>query len=68
MASMLSKLELGYIERLTRQELVRDVRDHAADLPADLREGLEEQSLNRLQLVLLVARLVHSLRHLQSRG
>jgi hypothetical protein len=68
MASILSKLELGYIERLTRQELFREIRDHAADLPADLRESLEHQSLNRLQLVLLVARLVHSLRYLQSRG
>ena len=68
MASILSKLELGYIERLTRQELVREIHEHVADLPADLREGLEHQSLNRLQIVLLVARLVHSLRYLQGRG
>ena len=68
MASILSKLDLGYIERLTRQELVGDIRDHAADLPADLREGLENHSLSRLQLILLVARLVHNLRYLESSG
>ena len=68
MASILSKLELGDIERLTRQELVWAIRERTADVPVDLLEGLEDQSLNCLQLVLLVARLIHSLRYVRSRG
>jgi hypothetical protein len=65
MVSILSQLELCSIDRMTRQELVDAVRARADDIPVDLVGKLEEQPLHRLQLLLLVGRLIRVLRHLR---
>jgi hypothetical protein len=49
------------------QELIQAVRARAEDLPVDLMVRLEEQSIERLQLMLLAGRLIHVLRRLGSR-
>jgi hypothetical protein len=67
MVSVLAKVEMFCIERLTDQELIQAVRARAEDLPVDLMVRLEEQSIERLQLMLLAGRLIHVLRRLGSR-
>jgi hypothetical protein len=68
MISTLSELELSYIDRLGREELLRALRARPADLPADLVERLEEQTTDHLQLLLLAARLIRVLRHVRRGG
>jgi hypothetical protein len=68
MVSILSQLELCCIDRMTEQELIRAVRARADDLPLDLLERLEEQSIDCLRLLLLTGRLIQVLRHLRSRA
>jgi hypothetical protein len=67
MVSKVSELELYCIDSMTRHELVTAVRARADDLPADLLVQVEEQSSDRLQLLLLAGRLIQVLRHLQRR-
>jgi hypothetical protein len=58
------ELELRDIDRLPRQELIKAIREKRNCLRADLLEGLEEQSTQWLQLLLLAARLLHVLRRM----
>ena len=55
-------LELRYIDRMVRHELIEAVMARRDCLQADLLDSLEEQSTERLQLLLLVARLIQVLR------
>ena len=68
MIATLSELELSCIDRLSREDLLRAVRARTGDLPADLLERLDEQSTDRLQLLLLAGRLIQVLRHLRRGG
>jgi len=65
MVTILSELELLSIDRMTGPQLLAAIRARAGDLPADLLEGLEERSTDRLQLLLLAGRLIQVLRHLE---
>jgi hypothetical protein len=65
MVSTLSVLELSCIDRLNREELLEAIRARSGDLPADLLEGLDEQSVDCLRLLLLAGRLIQVLRHLR---
>ena len=55
-------LELRHIDRMTRQELIEAVSSKRHCLRTDLVGCLEEESTERLQLLLLVARLIQVLR------
>jgi len=68
MVSILSELELDFIHRMSRQELIEEVRAHPDDLPVDLLGQLEEQPTHRVQLLLLASRLIRILRHLRKDG
>ena len=59
-------LELRNIDQMTRQELIAAIGAKQECLRPDLLEGLEEESTDRLQLLLLVARLIQVLRHVRS--
>jgi hypothetical protein len=59
-------LELRNIDQMTRQELIAAIGSKRECLRPDLVEGLEEESTDRLQLLLLVARLIQVLRHVRS--
>jgi hypothetical protein len=63
MVMILSELELAYIDRMARPQLIQAIQARAADLPVDLLNGLEEQSIQHLQLTLLAGRLIQVLRH-----
>jgi hypothetical protein len=67
MTSIVSELELGCIDRMPRQQLIDCVRARGDELPADLLERLEEQSTERLQLLLLAGRLIQVLRRMPHR-
>jgi len=62
MVSTPLSLELRHIDRMTRQELIEAVSNKRHCLRADLVDCLEEESTDRLQLLLLVARLIQVLR------
>jgi hypothetical protein len=66
MVSNLSALELSCMDRLSREQLIVAIRARAADLPADLLEGLEGQPTDGLRLLLLAGRLVQVLRHMRT--
>jgi hypothetical protein len=65
MVSVLGELELRWIERLTRPELLNAVWALRDSVPSDLVAGLEEVATEQLQLLLLAARLIHVLRRLR---
>jgi len=62
MVSTPLSLELRHIDRMSRQELIEAVSSKRDCLRADLVGCLEEESTDRLQLLLLVARLIQVLR------
>jgi hypothetical protein len=62
MASASFALELQHIDHMTRDELLEAVRSKRDCLRADLLERLEGQSNDRLQMLLLAARLIQVLR------
>ena len=62
MVSTPLSIELRHIDRMTRQELIEAVSTKRHCLRPDLLDGLEEGSTERLQLLLLVARLIQVLR------
>jgi hypothetical protein len=62
--SFVSAVELCCIDQMKRQELIAAIRARVQDLPEDLRKGIETQPMDRLQLLLLAARLIHVLRRL----
>ncbi len=64
MISFVSAVALCCIDRMRRQELIAAIQARVEDLPEDLRRGLEAQPVDRLQLLLLAARLIHVLRRL----
>lgn len=67
MVSTLAELEMCWIERMTRLELLKALEAYRDSLPEDLREGLEEVATDHLQLLLLAARLIHVLRRVRAR-
>jgi hypothetical protein len=64
MVSELSELEMKCIEPMTRDQLLKAIRQREDCLPPDLRERLDEQPIGRLRLLLLAARLIYALRQL----
>jgi hypothetical protein len=65
MVSFVSAVELCCIDQMPRYELLNALKARASDLPQDLCENLESQPMDRLQLLLLTARLIYVLRHLR---
>jgi hypothetical protein len=55
-------LELYKLDRMTREEIIAAIQTRRDHLPADLLEGLEEQSTLRLQLRVVAARVIEILR------
>ena len=62
MVSTPLSLEWRHIDRMSRQELIEAVSSKRNCLRADLLDCLEEEPTERLQLLLLVARLIQVLR------
>jgi len=50
------------MDSMTRDQLVEGVRERSDCLPMDLREAVDEQTSDRLRLLLFAARLIHALR------
>jgi hypothetical protein len=67
MVSTAFDLELHHIDQMTRFELVAAIRSKRECLRDDLLEGLEEESTEHLQLLLLAARLIQVLRQMRGR-
>jgi len=66
MVATLLDSELQRLDRLTRQELLADICFRQELLPADLLECLAEKSTGQLQILMLVARLIEVLHHMQA--
>ena len=66
MVATLLDSELQRLGRLTRQELLADIWFRQELLPADLLECLAEKSTGQLQMLMLVARLIEVLHHMQA--
>jgi hypothetical protein len=66
--TLLSALELANIDHLSREQLMAAIRALASDIPADLLERLEDQSIDHLRLLLLTGRLLRVLRQWQRPG
>jgi hypothetical protein len=67
MISNVGKLELGYLDRMTRQELIEAIELQGDCLRIDLQVRLEEISTDYLRWLLLATRLLAALRLLQGR-
>jgi len=63
--SLLLNLEMTYLDRMSRQQLIEALGERSDSLPLDLRQELEEQPTNRLRLLLFAGRLIHVLRQLR---
>jgi len=63
MISLLTELEMRCIDSMPRQQLIDAIRSRWEFLPADLRLRIEDQSLDRLRLILLAVRLMYFLRN-----
>jgi hypothetical protein len=61
----LFELEMRCITAMTRPQLVEAIWDRPDCLPADMREGLETETIDHLQLLLLAARFVRALRKMR---
>jgi hypothetical protein len=60
----LFEIEMRGINAMSRRELLDAIFDRADDLPADLQIRGEDESIDRLRLILCAARLIHLLRHM----
>jgi hypothetical protein len=60
--STLFEMEMLNLDRMSRAELLDAIRQHWDNLPADLRVILEDESTDQLRLLLMAARLLHTLR------
>ncbi|HEV3236174.1 MAG TPA: hypothetical protein VGZ25_04260 [Gemmataceae bacterium] len=63
MISLLTELEMRCIDSMPRHQLIEAIRGRWEFLPADLRLRIEEQSIDRLRLILLAVRLMYFLRN-----
>src|SRR5262249_44620780 len=61
----LFELEMRSIAEMSRAQLTEAIWDRLDCLPADMREGLEDETTDHLQLLLLAARFVRALRHMR---
>jgi len=57
-------IEMLYISSLSRSELLEAIRECADDLPTDLQQRREDESIDRLRLVLYAGRMIHALRQM----
>ena len=62
--SKLVDIEMLYINSLSHSELLEAIRKCADDLPADLHQRGEDESIDRLRLILYAGRLIHALRQM----
>jgi hypothetical protein len=62
--SKLVDIEMLYVSSLSRSELLEGIRECADDLPAELQERGEDESIDRLRLVLYAGHLIHALRQM----
>jgi hypothetical protein len=58
----LFELEMRCITSMTRQELIEALWERPDCLPVDMRDGLEEETIDHIQLLLLAARFIRLLR------
>lgn len=58
----LFELEMRYINSMTRQQLLDNVLERSSDAPADLLDGMAQESNEYLQMLLLAAHFVRALR------
>ena len=63
MISRLTKLEMHGIDSMPRADLLDAIRSRWEFLPAELRWRIEDQSIDRLRLILLAVRLMYFLRN-----
>jgi hypothetical protein len=61
----LFELEMRSISSMTRPQVIEAIWDRSDCLPADLREGLEHETMDHIGLVLLAARFVRALRQMR---
>jgi hypothetical protein len=64
MVSQWGELEMRCIDPMDRGQVLEALRRCQDGLPPDLREGLDDQPVARLRLLLLAARLIWALRQL----
>jgi hypothetical protein len=57
-------IEMNCINSLSRPQLLEAIRERGDALPSDLQYRTDEESLDRLRLVLCTARLIHALRQI----
>jgi hypothetical protein len=62
MISVWSELESYSIDPLSREELTEAIHAHHEHVPDDLRDGLANEPVEYLRMLLLTARLLHVLR------
>ncbi len=62
--SELFHIEMRGMNSLTRSQLMHAIHELADGLPADLQERGEDESIERLRLVLYAARLIEALRQM----
>jgi hypothetical protein len=63
MISRLTELEMHGIDSMPRPDLLDAIRGRWEFLPAELRWRIEDQSTDRLRLILLAVRLMYFLRN-----
>jgi hypothetical protein len=63
MIALVTELEMRGIETMPRNRLLDAIKDRWEFLPADLRLRIEEQSNDRLRMILLAIRLMYFLRN-----
>ena len=62
--SKLVDIEMLYINSLSHSELVEAIRKCGDDLPTELQQRGEDESIDRLRLILYAGRLIHALRQM----
>jgi hypothetical protein len=61
----LFELEMRGIAAMTRAQLIDAIWDRQDSLPPDMREGLEYETTDHIQLLVLAARFVRALRQMR---
>jgi hypothetical protein len=61
----LFELEMRCISTMNRSQLIEAIWDRPDCLPADMRDGLEDESIDHIQLLLLAARFIRALRKMR---
>ncbi len=65
MIPLVFQLEMHLIDAMSRSQLQQELRARQDCLPLDCRELLEGQPTDRLRLLVLAVRVIHTVRHLR---